>query len=75
MIEALQNIGFVVKRRTEIKELSPFFLQRYSNLPADYLKFLNEFQLIQMRMITYGLIPLKILMRKSIMDSVGTSSK
>ena len=55
MIEALQNIGFVVKRRTEIEELSPFFLQ--------------------MRMITYGLIPLKILMRKSIMDSVGTSSK
>lgn len=46
MIEVLQNRGFVIKRRTKIKKLSPFFLQRYSNLPADYLKFLNEFQLI-----------------------------
>lgn len=46
MIEVLQNRGFVVKRRTGIKTLSPFFLQRYSNLPADYLKFLNEFRLI-----------------------------
>lgn len=46
MIEVLQNRGFVVKRRTEFKRLSPSFLLRYSNLPVDYLKFLNEFQLI-----------------------------
>lgn len=46
MIEALRNRGFVVQERTEANELSSDFLQRYNNLPTDYLKFLNEFQLI-----------------------------
>ena len=46
MIEALRNRGFVVQERTEANELSSDFLQRYNTLPTDYLKFLNEFQLI-----------------------------
>lgn len=46
MIEALRNRGFVVQERKEANELSSDFLQRYNNLPTDYLKFLNEFQLI-----------------------------
>lgn len=46
MIEAFKNRGFVVEERTEANELSSDFLQRYNNLPADYLKFLDEFQLI-----------------------------
>lgn len=46
MIETLENKGFVVQERTEANELSSDFLQRYNNLPANYLKFLNEFQLI-----------------------------
>jgi len=46
MIEALKNRGFVVQERTETNELSSDFLQRYNNLPADYLKFLDKFQLI-----------------------------
>lgn len=46
MIETLRNGGFVVKERTEANELSSAFLQRYNNLPADYLKFLDKFQLI-----------------------------
>ena len=46
MIEALKNRGFVVQERTETNELSSDFLQRYNNQPADYLKFLDKFQLI-----------------------------
>lgn len=46
MIEALSNRGFVVQERTETNELSSDFLQRYNNLPTDYLKFLDKFQLI-----------------------------
>ena len=73
MIEALRNRGFVVQERTEANELSSDFLQRYNNLPADYLKFLNEFQLI--KTITLGLIPLKILTEKVTVDSVGMNMK
>lgn len=46
MIEALRNRGFIVQERTKANKLSSTFLQRYNNLPADYMKFLNEFQLI-----------------------------
>ncbi|WP_285815477.1 SMI1/KNR4 family protein [Phocaeicola sartorii] len=46
MIEALKNIGFIVQERLERKELSSDFLNRYSNLPADYLEFLQRFQII-----------------------------
>ena len=46
MIEALKKIGFIVTERLERKELSPDFLNRYSNLPADYLEFLQQFQVI-----------------------------
>ena len=46
MIEALKNIGFIVTERLERKELSPDFLNRYSNLPADYQEFLQRFQII-----------------------------
>lgn len=46
MIETLRNRGFVVQERTEANELSSDFLQRYNNLPSDYLKFLDKFQLI-----------------------------
>lgn len=46
MIEALKNIGFIVTERLERKELNSDFLNRYSNLPADYLEFLQQFQTI-----------------------------
>lgn len=46
MIEALKNIGFIVTERLERKELSSDFRNRYSNLPADYLEFLQQFQTI-----------------------------
>lgn len=46
MVEALKRIGFIVTERLERKELSPDFLNRYSNLPADYLEFLQQFQVI-----------------------------
>lgn len=46
MIEALKKIGFIVTERLERKELSPDFLNRYSNFPADYLEFLQQFQVI-----------------------------
>lgn len=46
MIEALKNIGFIITERLERKELNPDFLNRYSNLPADYLEFLQQFQTI-----------------------------
>ena len=42
MIEALRNRGFIVQERTKANKLSSAFLQRYNNLPADYMKFLNE---------------------------------
>lgn len=46
MIEAIKNIGFIVTERLERKELSSDFRNRYSNLPADYLEFLQQFQTI-----------------------------
>lgn len=46
MIEALKKMGFIVTKRLERKELSPDFLSRYSNLPVDYLEFLQQFQVI-----------------------------
>lgn len=46
MIEALKKIGFIVTERLERKELNSDFLNRYSNLPADYLEFLQQFQTI-----------------------------
>lgn len=46
MIEALKKIGFIVTERLERKELSSDFLSRYSNLPVDYLEFLEQFQVI-----------------------------
>ena len=46
MIEALKKIGFIVTERLERKELSSDFLNRYSDLPADYLEFLQQFQII-----------------------------
>lgn len=46
MIEALKNKGFIVTERLERKELNSDFLNRYSNLPADYLEFLQQFQTI-----------------------------
>ena len=46
MIEELKNRGFVVTERLGRKELNSDFLNRYSNLPADYLEFLQRFQII-----------------------------
>ena len=46
MIEKLRNREFIIKERTNTNKLSSTFLQRYNNLPTDYLEFLNEFQLI-----------------------------
>lgn len=46
MIEALKNTGFIVTERLERKELSSDFLNRYSNIPADYKEFLQQFQII-----------------------------
>lgn len=46
MIEGLKNRGFIVTERLGRKELNSDFLNRYSNLPADYLEFLQRFQII-----------------------------
>lgn len=46
MIEALRNRGFIVQERTKANKLSSAFLQRYNNLPTDYMRFLEEFQLV-----------------------------
>ncbi|WP_349854661.1 SMI1/KNR4 family protein [Bacteroides cellulosilyticus] len=46
MIEKLQGLQFKIELRTIRKELSQAFIQRYPNLPADYLAFLQEYTLI-----------------------------
>lgn len=48
-VDALKNSGFVVTKREVATTLSPEFLQRYGNLPADYLQFLQEFSLLTNR--------------------------
>lgn len=46
MIEKLSNGEFIIEERTNTNKLSSTFLQRYNNIPTDYLDFLNAFQLI-----------------------------
>lgn len=46
MIEKLQGLQFKIELRTIRKELSQAFIQRYPNLPVDYLTFLQEYTLI-----------------------------
>ena len=75
MIEALKNTVFIVTERLERKELSPDFLNRYSNIPADYQEFLQRFQIIANEsgaiVIMYGLTPLRTLMENLTVHSVG----